>query len=301
MRVTLRTEHSTFFTDDNVTLTPVHLDVMALTKQNLEQFRTEGFTSSVPVLTPSQTTEFRHRLEAIEAVLGPLQGGKRLKCHLLYAWISELIRLPAIVDIVEELLGPDIMCWGTDMWIKDAGSDKFVSWHQDSQYWGIEKGQLLTAWIALSPATVLSGCMRMLPGSHLEAGLNHIDTFHDDNMLTRGQTIKNIDEDRAVNLEAQSGEAIFFTYRLAHASHPNRSNDRRIGIAIRYISPDAMQTKSDWDSATLIRGEDRYGNFEHEPVPQFDFDPTAVAFHQRSNENYRKILYSGTDWKHHRT
>lgn len=272
-----------------------------LSNQAIEQFRTDGFTPAVRVLTESDAREYRHRLQAIESVIGKLKGGKRLKCHMLYKWVAELIHMPSIVDCVEDLLGPDIMCWGTDMWVKEPNSPDFVSWHQDSRYWGIE-GDLLTAWIALSPATVESGCMRMLPGSHLTDTMEHEDTFHDDNMLTRGQTISDrVDESKAVNIEANTGEAVFFTYRIAHASHPNRSNDRRIGIAVRYISPSARQVKSDWDSATLIRGEDKFGNFVHEPKPEVDFDPVTVEFHQKSNENYVNILYSGTGMTEHRT
>ena len=271
-----------------------------LSSDAIQQFKDKGFTPAVRVMSTQQAEHYRYRLEAIEAVFGNLVGGRRLKCHLQYKWMSDLIRTPAIVDRVEALLGPNIMCWGSDMWIKEPDASKYVSWHQDSQYWGVE-GDLLTAWIALSPATVESGCMRMLPGSHKYKAYEHVDTFHDQNMLTRGQTIFDIDESQAENIEVDTGEAVFFTYRLAHASHPNCSQDRRIGIAIRYINPSARQVKSDWDSATLIRGKDKFEHFDHEPVPQSDFDPEAVQFHQRTNENYLKILYSGTDWKTHRT
>lgn len=272
-----------------------------LSNQAIEQFQTDGFTPAVRIMTESDAGEYRHRLQAIESVVGKLKGGKRLKCHMLYKWVADLIHMPSIVDRVEDLLGPNIMCWGTDMWLKEPNSQNFVSWHQDSHYWGIE-GDLLTAWIALSPATVESGCMRMLPGSHLAETMEHKDTFHNDNMLTRGQTISDsIDESKAVNIEVGTGEAVFFTYRIAHASHPNRSNDRRIGIAVRYISPSARQLKSDWDSATLVRGEDNFGNFVHEPIPNFDFDPVVVKFHEKSNQNYVNILYSGTGVTEHRT
>lgn len=274
---------------------------MTLTEQAIQQYREDGFTPAVPIMTISQCVDYRIRLQAIEAVVGQLKGGYRLKCHLLYKWVSDLIHSPAIVDRVADLLGPNILCWGTDLWIKEPNSSQFVSWHQDSRYWGVE-GDLLTAWIALSPATIESGCMRMLPGSHLDDALAHKDTFHEDNMLTRGQTIAaTIDESKAVNIEVDTGEAVFFAYRIAHASHPNSSSDRRIGIAIRYVEPSATQVKSDWDSATLIRGEDKFGNFVHEPEPEFDFDPVAVEFHKKSNENYRKILYSGTGITQHRT
>ncbi len=274
----------------------------SLSKEAIEQFQKDGFTPAIRVMSERDASDYRNRLQAIETVLGELKGGYRLKCHLLYKWIADLIRSPAIVQNVKALLGPNLMCWGTDLWLKEANSDKFVSWHQDSQYWGIEGHQLLTAWIALSPATVESGCMRMIPGSHLEDGLPHEDTYHKDNMLTRGQTIsEGVDESKAVNIEVGTGEAVFFTYRIAHASHPNRSSDRRLGIAIRYISTTSKQLKSDWDSATMICGEDLYKNFIHEPEPTMDFDPVAVAFHKKSNENYQKVLYSDTDWTTHRT
>ncbi len=272
-----------------------------LSDSAVQQFREDGFTPAVPVMTAREANEYRIRLQAVEAVVGELKGGYRLKCHLLYKWVSELMHSPAIVDPVEDLLGPDIMCWGTDLWVKEPNSSQFVSWHQDSRYWGVE-GDLLTAWIALSPATVESGCMRMLPGSHLTDPMTHEDTFHEHNMLTRGQTISDsIDESRAVDIEVGTGEAVYFTYRIAHASHPNSSSDRRIGLAIRFVSPSARQVKSDWDSATLIRGKDRFGNFIHEPIPNVDFDPAAVDFHRKSNQNYMKILYRGTGRTEHRT
>ena len=172
--------------------------------------------------------------------------------------MTDLVRNPRLLDAVEDLIGPDILCWTSQWWIKEPHSPQFVSWHQDSNYWGLDTDHLVSAWVALSPATVESGCMRFMPGSHLGPRLPHRETWHDDNMLSRGQAISaGIDEARAVNMEVATGEAVLFSYRLAHASHPNRSDDRRIGIAIRYMPPDARQTLADWDSATLVRGEDQ--------------------------------------------
>lgn len=272
-----------------------------LSKEAIQQYHEDGFTPAVRVISEKEAEIFRFRMQAVEAVVGELKGGRRLKCHLLYKWVSDLIRTPAVVDRVEDLLGANVMCWGTDLWVKEPDATKFVSWHQDHQYWGVSGNELLTAWIALSPATVKSGCMRMLPGSHRREGLSHLDTYHKDNMLTRGQTIFDIDEEHAVNIEVDTGEAVFFNYRIAHASHPNCGSDRRIGIAIRYIPPTVRQLKSDWDSASLIRGKDQFGHFVHEPTPEFDFDPVALEFHKKSNENYLKILYSGSEWTTHRT
>ena len=109
----------------------------------------------------------------------------------------------------------------------------------------------------------------------------------------QGQTIENVDEESVVNLELEAGEAALFDYRLAHASNPNQSDDRRIGLGLRFIPPTASQVRVDWDSATLVRGEDRYGNFELEPEPRCDLDPIAVSFHEKADATQRKIFYAG--------
>ena len=123
--------------------------------------------------------------------------------------------------------------------------------------------------------------------------MEHVDTYAEHNMLTRGQNIEGVDESLAVNLELAPGEVALFDYRLAHASHPNRSGDRRIRIGLRYIPPSARQVRHGWDSATLVRGSDRYGHFELEPAPARDFDPAAVDMHRKSDEAQRAVYYRG--------
>lgn len=274
-----------------------------LTAAAIEQFRRDGYYAPVHAATVDEAVGMRHQLEAFEAGRGgPLKGTDRFKSHLLFKWLADLIRAPHILDAVEDLIGPNLLCWTTNWWIKEPHSPQFVSWHQDSHYWGLDTSKLVTVWVALSRSTVESGCMRLLPGSHVGPDLAHRDTYHEDNMLTRGQEITaGIDEDRAVNLEVETGQAAVFAYRIAHASHPNRSDDRRIAVAIRYIPPDARQTLSEWDSAALVRGTDTTAYFEHEPEPERDFDPVAVAFHRRAEEQQRQIYYRGTDWQEHRT
>jgi hypothetical protein len=273
-----------------------------LSVDEVAHFRHDGYLPPRRFLSPEQTLGLRAKLEAYEATQdGPLHGSNRFKTHLLFKWLADLVRTPSILDLVEDLIGPDIMVWSGDWWIKEAQSSSFVSWHQDSQYWGLDTTRLVTVWLALSTANENSGCMRLLPGSHLERDLAHTDTYHPDNMLTRGQSIQDVDESKAVNVEVEAGEATAFAFRIAHASHPNRSNDRRIAYAVRYVPPDARQTLSDRDAAALVRGEDRFGYFEHEPRPSCDFDPVAVDFHRRTEEDRRKILYHGTGLEEHRT
>jgi non-heme Fe2+,alpha-ketoglutarate-dependent halogenase len=271
--------------------------------QAVEQFHRDGFLQPIRVVSTEQAAALRRHLEAAElANGGALRGDRRFKSHLLYKWLADLVRHPQILDVVQDLIGPDILCWTGNWWNKEAHSPSFVSWHQDSQYWGLDTDRLVTAWVALSPATIESGCMRLLTGSHLGPGLPHVDTFDENNMLTRGQAISTqLDESAAVNLQVDSGEVALFSYRIAHASHPNNSDDRRLAYAIRYLPPDARQVEAQWDSAALVRGEDRFGHFEHEPEPSCDFDPVAVEFHRRAEAQQRAILYKGTGIKEHRT
>ena len=273
----------------------------------LKKYREDGFISPIRIFSTEEAAQLRAAIEAVEAERGPVfredrkrpgdpfQGSYRFKSHLLFKWLADVVRDPRLLDVVEPLTGPDILCWTTHWFIKESSSVNYVSWHQDSNYWGVESDKFVSAWLAVSPATEESGCIRLLPGSHRGPKLDHVDTWEKDNMLTRGQTIMDVDEAKAVKLELQPGEIALFDYRLAHASHANRSGDRRIGIGIRYIPPTARQTLADWDCASLVRGTDTHGNFELEPEPACDFDPAAVALHQKADEEQRKIYYQGAE------
>ena len=269
----------------------------------VEQYERDGLVFPLRVLSETEARACRHQLEAFEARNGgALKGAYRFKSHLLFKWLAELIRNPRILDMVEDVIGPDILCWNTNWFIKAPRTPSFVSWHQDNNYWGLDTRKLVSVWVALSPATVESGCMRMVPGSHHWPTLPHVDTFHEHNLLTRGQEIAvGVDEAQAVNVTLATGEAALFAYGIAHSSPANRSDDRRIAIVLRYVPPETRQTLSDWDSAALVRGVDRFGHFAHEPVPTGDFDAEAVAFHARAEEQQRRIYYKDTDWKTHRT
>lgn len=263
-----------------------------LTEAQVAQYRRDGFYFPVPVLSLAEALNLRQRLENFESGQGHgLQGTQRLKTNLLLPWVDRLIRAPQILDAVEDLIGPDILCWSAQFWTKEPKTVDYVSWHQDHQYWGLDSSEVVTAWIALSPATIESGCMRMQPGSHL-VQLPHRDLFEKTNMLSRGQTItEGIDEARAVNVILAPGEMSLHQVRIAHASASNRSDDRRIGISIRYMPPQTRQQLAEWDSAALVRGEDRYGHFVHEPSPEREFDPPCVEFHRKTLTNLVSFLY----------
>ena len=261
-----------------------------------EAFARDGYWFPVRVMDAAEAAAYRARLEAYERTAGgPIASNMRHKVHLLFTWAGALVRHPRILDAVEDLIGPDILCWTTNFFIKEPRDPAFVSWHQDSTYWGLEPHDVVTAWLALSDAPVESGAMKFLPGSHLRDQIPHRDTYHKDNLLTRGQEVAvDVDERQAIDVPLKAGEISLHHIRLVHGSKPNTTGNRRIGLAIRYIPTYVRQTKVA-DSATLVRSVDRFGSFEPEPAPVADLDAAALAAHKRVMEKQIATYYSGTD------
>ena len=264
-----------------------------LNESAIAQYRAEGYHFPVRVLDTAEAAACRNKLETFEAAHGePIGGPLRNKAHLLFKWVDEVMRTEKILDAVEDLIGPDILCWNTLFWNKEAHSETFVSWHQDLNYWGLDTDDLITVWVAISTASLESGCMSVLPGSHQGDMMPHKDEYQPDNMLTRGQEISvEVDASKTVAMPLQPGEASLHNGRLAHASAPNRSSDRRIGLSLHYMPTRTKQIIGDWDSAALVRGEDRFGNFTHTPRPTKDFDPAAVEFHKKAADAVRNVLF----------
>jgi len=267
-----------------------------LGQEQVERFHRDGYLGPIRVMSVEQAGELRRRLEAHEAATGgPLRGDLRHKAHLLFSWLGDLVRNDALLDAVEDLHGPDLLCWTSNFFIKEPRSPGFVSWHQDSTYWGLSRPDVVTAWVALSPSTRANGAMEVIPGTHVLDQIPHRDTFDRDNMLSRGQEVMvDVDASRAVALELQPGEMSLHHVRLVHGSAANPSGERRIGFAIRYIPTDVAQTVRRDDSATLVRGVDRHGHFAHEPRPARDLDPEFVALHREISSRNARILYAGT-------
>ena len=266
-----------------------------LTQAQIDQFWRDGCVFPVRVMPAADALEIRRRLEAFEAENGgPLKGALRHKSHLLFTWLRDLVRNDRVVDAIEDLYGPNLLCWTTNFFIKEARNPAFVSWHQDSTYWGLDRPDVVTAWVALTRSNEASGAMEFIPGSHTRDQIPHRDTFARNNLLTRGQEVAvEVDESKAVAIPLEPGEMSLHHVRLVHGSPPNPSNDRRIGFAIRYIPTSVAQIAGE-DSATLVRGVDTHRHFELEPRPARDMDPEFVALHQRIAERNAQILYRGT-------
>ena len=245
------------------------------------RYARDGFVFPLAAMPAGEAAAYRAELERIERdhaghpYLVEVTWGTP---HLLFPFVDEIMRRPSILGPVSRILGPDLLVWGTSFFIKEAASADHITWHQDLTYWGLDSTQEMTAWLALSPATPESGGMRFVPGTHKRAIVPHRDTFAEGNLLSRGQEIAvEVDESDAVDVTLAPGEMSLHHGRLFHASNANRSAGRRIGLAIRYISPDMRQSVGRKDFAVLVQGEDRFGHFELLGPPRGDFHPDDVA------------------------
>ena len=259
-----------------------------------ESYQRDGYYFPIPVLSADEVRECRGRLEAFEAEHQGLPERYRFKTYLVWTWLDRLIRHPRILDAVEAVIGPDILCWSTDFFIKEPHDPGYVSWHQDSTYWGLEPPDVVTAWLGLTDSTDENGCVRVVPGSHLQGQVTHHDTFGEDNLLSRGQEVMvEVDESEGVDLRLAAGEASLHHVLVVHGSRPNASSDRRIGVAFRYLPTHVRQTVGVRESAMLVRGIDEHGNFDLEPRPRDDFDEAALAAHADATQRFERFAETG--------
>jgi non-heme Fe2+,alpha-ketoglutarate-dependent halogenase len=256
-----------------------------LTREQIERYAQDGYLFPVPALTRREADKARATLEAFEAGHGGAWPRHvHHKPHLLLTWVDGLVRHPAILDAVEDIVGPDILCWSSRFFLKNPHDGGFVSWHQDLPYWGLDMSEkVLTVWLALSPANRANGVMKVIPRSHNKLVLHKEAAAN--NLLRRGQEVAvEVDESQAVYMELGAGEISLHHGLIFHGSEENRSNERRIGFAIRYIpariSPLAGLPR---DTATLVRGTDRYGHFDLLPPPLRDLDPGALEAQRKAS------------------
>ncbi len=261
----------------------------ALDRKQVATYWDQGFVFPVQVMPEAEARSHRTRLEQAEAVHGPMHYV--VKPYLFLSSAREIACHPALLDAVEDILGPDILLWDSAYVIKEPRDPRFVSWHQDLTYWGLDSDDVVTAWVALTEATPANGGMRMLPGSHKAGKVPHLDTHDPSNILHRGQRIDMTLEDSAASdVILAPGQASLHHGWVMHASGGNGTGDRRIGLTVQFLTPRVRQTKSDLESATLVRGTDRYMHFRQEPAFAGDFAPETMAF-QKDVERLKRQVY----------
>ena len=247
-----------------------------------------GFLSPLDVLSEKQALAHRRCVEDAEQRIGPLHY--KAKMHTILRSPFELATHPNLLDVAEQILGPDILLYNTTYIIKEADTPAHVSWHQDLTYWGLDSDDQVSVWLALSVADRQSGCMRMIPGSHIAGPREHDTSVADEtNVLFQSQQVREVNEQDAVYCPLKPGQASLHHGWTLHSSLPNRSADRRIGLNIQYIAPHVRQTKLPGFSALLVRGEDRFHHYQTETPACRDLDPAALAWREQKDQLHKRI------------
>jgi len=269
-----------------------------LSKQQIEQYHERGFVAPVDVMSEDEALDYARRLQAAELEYpDELNPENRNNPHLSFKFLDELVHHPLILDTVEDLIGPAFSLWGSVLFIKEPQSSHFVSWHQDATYMGITPHDYVTPWLALTPSNLETGCMSMIPGSHKEPIKPHEETFHENNILTRGQEIQVVDESRAVDLVLRPGQMSLHHAKIIHGSQPNRSQQRRVGYAMQAFMPAGARQTLGGNYWLPIRGDCAQADFIELKRPAADMDSTGVDERNKVNQNWADILYQGAEKK----
>lgn len=259
----------------------------------------DGFVFPIEVCSAMEAREIRDDLERAECELADDPARLALLRSYpdrLLPSFDRLIRNDNLISAVSQIFGPDLMVWSAGLFIKEANSTKIVSWHQDLTYWGLDDSEETTCWVALSSASVEAGCMKFVPGSHKKQLVPHVDTFDENNLLTRGQEVAvDVNEEDGVPVVLAPGQSSMHHGHLFHASGPNTTGDRRIGSAIRYIKPSMKQRSGDRSLVALVSGEDRYGHFTIAGPPRGRLAEEDFELCRRDSEIKRRVLYEGAD------
>ena len=255
-----------------------------LSAEQFRQWEEYGYIAPLPVMSPGEISTFRKRLETLEERHPDAHRKIHCGANVLAPWLYDITCHPSLLDIVEDLLGPNILCMTSDYRFKNPGDDLYAGWHQDKRYRGYEP-LWLTWGFAVSDCTEENGCLRVIPGSHEWGLLSHEETADDRSILGRAQRITvPFDDSKAVAVELKAGEGMIFHNLLIHGSGPNRSNDRRIFMIMYlcppYTKPPRVPEGVMPESAALVRGVDTHGHFDRDLRPAQEFGPEEFARHR---------------------
>lgn len=251
----------------------------ALPTEQIARYRRDGYLSPLPGLSASEAASLCERIDAFGRRHGVCEAHVlRNKAHLKMPSLIPVVRDPRIVSVAAAILGTDVLCWGSSVFIKEPGAAELVAWHQDSYYWDMQPDDVCTIWLALIDSTVENGAMRVIPGSHREPALPHAASPEGSgNMLfTYEQIAVPLDETRAIGCLLQAGEMSVHHMATVHGSEPNRSAGRRMGYSITYVAPHVRHSGKR-NSALLVSGVDRFGHFAADPLPTEEMQADTLA------------------------
>ena len=267
-----------------------------LTPEQVKRYRNDGYLYPFPALSAAELAECNAGLARYEAWLeGPVNRADRRwrsASYVMLPWVDALVRHPRVLDVVEGLIGPDILVYTATWFIKEANSPTFAAWHQDATYFGLDPHEHVTAWVALSDASAEAGCMEVVSSQGAPRQLRHAALGLEHSINGGGQAVvEPFDEGGGEMMALAAGQFSLHHTLCCHRSAPNRAAHRRVGLGISYIPAHCRLTGSVRMCARLARGSYRGGSFDLIPEPEGEFHPAAVARHEQVYQRYRDNYY----------
>lgn len=268
----------------------------ALTADQANLYQQNGYLAPIEIFTEDEAGKLYTTFQQLENDHGEsLLGYGRNNAHQVLPLFDWIAHHPSILDVIESLIGPNILVAGTTLFVKEPEQRGFISWHQDARYNGLKPYNWVTAWLALTEVTKENGCMYMWPESHLDGQRDHVDTYGEDNLLTRGQTVMDVPKDKIVPIELRPGQLSVHHPWVVHGSGHNTSNKRRVGLAIQsYIGTEVEQLLGE-TFVQLARGTDDYNHHFWVPRTSGVMVDEEVALWHDANKALRKVLYQGAE------
>lgn len=242
-----------------------------LTQQQIRSYNESGYIMPLDAFTPAEAA--RHRayfddlLAKVQKARSDLDAYSINGFHVHCAGLYDIVTNPVLLDHVQDLIGPDVIAWGSHFFCKQAHDPRKVAWHQDASYWPLTPARTVTVWLAIDDADRANAAMKFLPGTHKHGHLKWREVGYDKAVLN--QEIENADQFGApVYDELKAGQFSLHADMLAHGSEPNTSDRRRCGLTIRYCPPSVKALDVRWTKgAILCRGSDAGGNWTYNPRP----------------------------------
>jgi ectoine hydroxylase-related dioxygenase (phytanoyl-CoA dioxygenase family) len=244
-------------------------------------FERDGYVAPLSILTDNEVAHYRDTYDQLEAD-HKAKGitARPTQQHFVYRPFWELATHPRVLAIMRDAIGEDLVLIATGFFSKAAAEpEKYVAWHQDTTYWGLDPHFAATLWIAIDDSDIDNGCLRVIPGTHKQL-LPHGKSARTGNILGNNQEIDPafLDDSRAVDLELKAGQASLHHGLTVHGSNPNTSGRRRCGMTVRFTTPDVKPVSGVFvDKPILVSGVDRYGHFQYLPKPTFEAAPEMSA------------------------
>ncbi|MBN64200.1 MAG: phytanoyl-CoA dioxygenase family protein [Gemmatimonadetes bacterium] len=251
-------------------------DPQKLSRQQIRQFNDRGYISPLDVFSPEEADAHRAFFDGILAA-ATVRGHNSYSIngwHRTCRSIHDLVTAPRILDYVQDLLGQDLICWGTHYFCKMPGEGKRVSWHQDASYWPLTPARTVTVWLAIDDASEENGAMQVIPGSHLHGQVDYEHSaVEEDNVLNQTVCDPRKYGEAPVALAMRAGQISLHADLLLHGSEPNRSTQRRCGLTMRFVPSDVRAHNGWHKSAIICRGSNPEGHWVHHPRPAGDEMP----------------------------